>query len=493
MTAPFSAVENIQGAGRVWRMTTKSQPKIMYLFGDTPTDQWNAAIIAEKMKMLGATVEGEVRKLDIPDDIDMDLYLRNLQEEYGNEPRAGELYQEGLQKEPKTFALDAKQNRYEFEYKVVSLNDLITSHTDAFGENPNYPQELQPRLRGRAAGQEQVINIAANLEPDGLLVDYHTTDRGAPIIGNDLVVESGNGRTMALRKAKAMYPSNWNEYQSALKSTAQEYGLSVEGIEDPVLVRVRITEVDRPKFAEDANVDPSAGMSSIENARKDARFITDELLADFNVAEKQTVEQALRKVENQELVRSFLDQLPKSEKGKLVDAKGALSIDGAARIKYAMILKIYPDESGMRLLTAFAESLDEGTTNLQKALYNTLGEMAMLEGAARTGKIPADLSIAEDVSKAVDVYTRLRQENLNVEDYLGQQSLFEKELDDFQSEMLRFIYNNRRSPSKLKQMISGYIQSAMEQPPAGQESMFGTRPTKGEILDAVTKNLGQET
>lgn len=569
MTAPFSAVENIQGAGRVWRMTTKSQPKIVYLFGDTPTDQWNAAIIAEKMKMLGATVEGEVRKLDIPEDMDADLYLASAEKKYGNEPKdpatyrnemeglassrsfvisqkfnvddvlilnnpnagfdmeviyrgpagpgkdmvfdkksgaqfavnnewlrkpsAGNLYQEGAPKDVKTFALDSNQNRYEFEYKVVSLNDLITSHTDAFGENPKYPQELQPRLRGRAAGQEQVLGIAAELNPDGLLVDYHTTDRGAPIVGNDLVVESGNGRTMALRKAKAMYPDKYKAYQDAVRTAAQEYGLSVEGIEDPVLVRERITEVDRPKFTEDANVESSAGMSGIENAKKDAKYITDELLADFNVAEKQTVEQALRKIENQELVRSFLDQLPKSEKGKLVDAKGALSIDGAARIKYAMILKIYPDESGMRLLTAFAESLDEGTTNLQKALYNTLGEMAMLEGAAKTGKIPADLSIAEDVSKAVDVYTRLRQENLNVEDYLGQQSLFEKELDDFQSEMLRFIYNNRRSPNKLRQMISGYIQSAMEQPPAGQESMFGTRPTKGEILDAVTKNLGQET
>ncbi len=76
MTAPFSAVQNIQAAGRVWRLTTVHDPKnptrIKMLFGDTETDDWNAGIIAKKMKMLNATVKGEVEKLDVSkmDEID---------------------------------------------------------------------------------------------------------------------------------------------------------------------------------------------------------------------------------------------------------------------------------------------------------------------------------------------------------------------------------------------------------------------------------------
>lgn len=63
MTAPFSAVENVQAAGRVWRLTTESIPEIHYIFGDTDVDAWNAGIIRAKMGALGAVVKGEVAKL----------------------------------------------------------------------------------------------------------------------------------------------------------------------------------------------------------------------------------------------------------------------------------------------------------------------------------------------------------------------------------------------------------------------------------------------
>ena len=65
MTAPFSAVENVQAAGRVWRMTSKSKPKIRFLFGDTGVDRWNRDIIASKMQTLDAVVSGDVGRLDV--------------------------------------------------------------------------------------------------------------------------------------------------------------------------------------------------------------------------------------------------------------------------------------------------------------------------------------------------------------------------------------------------------------------------------------------
>ena len=66
LTAPFSAVENVQAAGRVWRMSTKSAPRVRYLFSDSAVDRWNAAIIATKMDSLGAGVSGEVDRLKVP-------------------------------------------------------------------------------------------------------------------------------------------------------------------------------------------------------------------------------------------------------------------------------------------------------------------------------------------------------------------------------------------------------------------------------------------
>ena len=65
VTAPFDAVSNVQAAGRIWRLKTLSDARYYYLFGDTEVDAWNADIIASKMAMLGAVVEGQVRRLDI--------------------------------------------------------------------------------------------------------------------------------------------------------------------------------------------------------------------------------------------------------------------------------------------------------------------------------------------------------------------------------------------------------------------------------------------
>ncbi len=68
LTPPFSAVENIQAAGRVWRMTTRSYPTVRYLFTDTSVDEWNREIISNKMAAVGAAVPG-IDVLDLPYDI----------------------------------------------------------------------------------------------------------------------------------------------------------------------------------------------------------------------------------------------------------------------------------------------------------------------------------------------------------------------------------------------------------------------------------------
>lgn len=58
LTPPFSAVDNVQAIGRVWRMSTKSTPEIRYLVTDTAVDEWNAQIISNKMSTLDAAING---------------------------------------------------------------------------------------------------------------------------------------------------------------------------------------------------------------------------------------------------------------------------------------------------------------------------------------------------------------------------------------------------------------------------------------------------
>jgi hypothetical protein len=85
LTPPFSGMDNAQMIGRVWRLNTKSKPMIHYIFGDTVADAWNSGIIADKMRTLGASTAGEIKKLnmvdpdiDTQDDYTSDMFYRRF-------------------------------------------------------------------------------------------------------------------------------------------------------------------------------------------------------------------------------------------------------------------------------------------------------------------------------------------------------------------------------------------------------------------------------
>ena len=98
-----------------------------------------------------------------------------------------------------------KKHSFHVKYRVVDLFDLVTSHKLTGGLNEAYDQALQSRHRGSLVDTQQIAQMAAALEPMALLYDSRRTDEGSPIIGEDNMVESGNGRTMAL-----MFAANKN-------------------------------------------------------------------------------------------------------------------------------------------------------------------------------------------------------------------------------------------------------------------------------------------
>jgi|GEM_PF-2583210 len=66
LTAPFAATDAVQMLGRINRLTTKSRCMATFLSAHgTAIDKWNQDIIHSKLKLLGATVQGDVANLDI--------------------------------------------------------------------------------------------------------------------------------------------------------------------------------------------------------------------------------------------------------------------------------------------------------------------------------------------------------------------------------------------------------------------------------------------
>lgn len=74
MTPPFSAVSQVQAAGRTVRLNTQSDSKMINVFANTTIDDWNAALVARKMKVHGAVVGGEASKLTGDDAAGMDEF-----------------------------------------------------------------------------------------------------------------------------------------------------------------------------------------------------------------------------------------------------------------------------------------------------------------------------------------------------------------------------------------------------------------------------------
>ena len=380
--------------------------------------------------------------------------------EYG--PIYGASYQDAIVGK-NTFAYGDGNNKYEFQYEVVDLDDLVTSHTSDFKENPSYPDWMQPRSRDRAAYKLQINKIVDAFDPEQLLTDFKTLDRGAPIVNsgqwltpevkNPTMVESGNGRVMALRLLKKRNQEAFKAYQTMLREKLAAFGLSSEdlaGKKIPILVRRRTTQLDQKAlsgFVEEANRGAGMQMAAVETALRDVVNINDEIVSHFKVPEGQPIDKAIIAPDNDAFLKSFMEKVPDNERAAMVDAKGNLNKVGVARIREALFAYIYKGEVGERLGAYFGESTTPVAANVKKALYDSLGDMAMVEGLVRTGQRAEEYSIVGDIAQVVDKFVWLKKQNMSVSAYLSQLTAL-PDLTEFQIKLLEFINDYARKDQR---------------------------------------------
>lgn len=172
---------------------------------------------------------------------DLDAYFTS----YENLNRANKKIIKGRKNSVKT----AKGTKIDTVFALVDSKYVIASHTENGNENPKYDQSLQPRDRSRESSIAWVSKTANNLDPESL-GRTGRADTGAPIIGDDMMVESGNGRTMAIKLAYKNGKAE--EYRQWLIDEADMFGFTeaqVSQFKEPILVRIRTSEIDRATFA----------------------------------------------------------------------------------------------------------------------------------------------------------------------------------------------------------------------------------------------------
>lgn len=291
---------------------------------------------------------------------------------------------------------------------VVEARDLRTSADDG------YDPTLQPRNRDRAASQAQIAQIAGNLDPARLGVSAEA-DRGAPIVGGDGQVESGNGRLLAIRQAYAAR----GPQAAAYRKMIADAGVDVRGFDEPVLVRQRRTELtddERRGFTLAANQQATLTFSAPERAQADARAITPaalDLLRNTN---------DLSAAGNADFVQAFLRGLPATEHGMVATPDGRLSAEGLTRVRNAVLARAYGDDS---ILGRVAESADDHVRSLSNALVAVAPEWARLRADVEAGRVRPDVDTTRQLVDAVNRTADLRARGGTLDAYLGQIDAFD--------------------------------------------------------------------
>lgn len=283
-------------------------------------------------------------------------------------------------------------------YMVVERAQLTASHDLDGNANPDFPQDLQPRDRTRDMSRLWVKDTAARLQPE-LLGAAQTAREGAPVVGPDGIVESGNGRVLALAMAYREHPDKAEAYRAFL----DQQGFDIAGMKEPVLVRVRQTEFAAPEarkaFTDESNASATATLTPTEQAGKDARLIDGELLYLWRGGN-------LASAENAPFITRFIDRVvPGAERGDILTEGRALSKQGAERIQAALVAKGYGND---RLTQALFEERDPTSKAILNGLSEAAPMAARLRDALAEGRVDGQANVLPHLTDALELIDRAR-------------------------------------------------------------------------------------
>lgn len=373
------------------------------------------------------------------------------------------------------------------QFELRDLSELIDS------SSPNYNKALQPRDRaGRATSGAQIASIAANLDP-AQLGPSRLASTGAPIIGPDGQVESGNGRIAALAQAYATQP----ERSAAYRKMIADMGLDATGLERPVLVRRRttiMTPEQRQAWTRAANARDTMAMSSTEQAKADADSLDDVVLGMYRGG-------AVTAAANRDFVRAFINKaVAPAERNAMTAADGSISADGVRRIRFALLSRAYGDTE---LISRVSEDTDTNIAAIGKALLDAAPAMARLKANVSRGDVPKQYDISAAIAEAAQMISRSRETGQSLKGMLAQTDAFAPAISEETRSALNLFYKDDelrkpRSGEKLAGALLDYAnkaEAAAENAKQGND-MFGNAPSTpkpAELLAQIRAALDGDT
>lgn len=361
-------------------------------------------------------------------------------------------------------------------FAVVELADLRTSHTDDLTPDGAYPTALQPRDRARPGAQAENYNLERDLNP-ALLMRDKAASGGAPVVSPDGLVESDNGRAIALRRSAATGTPAWGRYQAELA----RQGIDTTGFDRPVLVRMRtepMTGAGRAEMAREMNQSQVEAYSPVEQARADARRLDADTLS---LIEGDDAFSAA----NRPFLRGFVARVAPNDANALTDARGAISAAGRTRVQAALVQRAYGDDA---LTAALFETADPNIRPIGQALAEAAPAWARMRAEA-----PGALDVTGNLTGAVALIREARMQGVRLiellEERLGQTDLLGAEtLSPETGAFVRLMFRDDaltkpRAVERIAGALQDYARSAAATP-AGPD-LFGETPDGRAILDTL--------
>jgi hypothetical protein len=417
-----------------------------------------------------------------------------------SEPQTGE---SGPDEDTGTIEADGRDNTVKTAkgtkvltgFKVIEARNLVISHEADGTVNPDYPAEIQPRDRARATSQAWVQKTARNLDPDSL-GRTQRADSGAPIVGPDRVVESGNGRAMAIKEAYRIGAAD--EYREWLVENAEYFGVDVAKInrmKAPVLVRVRKSDVNRVEFAVEANQDDKLAMTATEKARSDAKRLDAAMLAKLADGD-------LNSAANRDFVAAFLQSLGDAEAAQYLTSDGKPTSGLISRLQAALFAGAYSDD---RLLEMTADVAKPEIANIVAALNSAAPDFMRAKELDRVGaedvggKVTdsVELSLNQEAVNAIigatNVLRQAKDSGLGLDEFLRQGDMFGG-TDPAVAAMAMFIQQNNRSAKRMGTAFKAMAQFVESENARKQTAgLFGDEPASfTDIVGAANRKLEQE-
>lgn len=436
---------------------------------DIPRSLRDAANVTESEAQIASTfraktAEGEIAQRDgLSKAIDAVVAGEPVQPSFVPVGRGGRVF-------------DAEGRAVDVQYEIAEASSLVTSHGHDMAPNPMFPADLQPRDRSRAGSAEQINEIASRLEP-GRLGPSSDAATGAPIVGPDGIVESGNGRVLALQRVLEADGQKAAQYRAWLEAQGYEIG----DIANPVLIARRVTDLDEPErvaFTAAANRATAMRLSPAEQARADARLLDGEMLSKAQPGD-------IASAANRPFVRDALARLPQAERAGLYDQSGALSAEGRRRLEAALTARAYGDAD---LLARALEATDNNIRAIGGAMMDAAASWARMRDAALSGAIPAHMDITDDLLAAARLVARARDSGVKVADLAAQAGMFGDDLSSIGRALLEGFFRDpelRRPVARgsIGQFLRDYADEAMKN--SADARLFGDPLQAGEILSGL--------